>query len=579
MNIKRFILFISCIGFAHGDIVVPTTSVELTQARIIAGQFLSQTTMGATPWATNELAKDIVAKGENEALNTWLDDQFDKDVVNHYDYGATILNKYLTLGQTPFMAYYQEGVWWDRSLRAQDQLRQRVAWGLSQIIVAGGDVSDHGRLASLKYYDLLQKHAFGDYRELLTDVTYSPLMGTYLSSVLNGKGDDAAGIFADENYAREVMQLFSMGIYDRQMNGEYILNKDGSIKENYTNDDIKGLARVMTGLVFADRTTKGLPARYYGALYNHLDPMLMNQEFHDTTAKTILGEFFPAGGDGNEEIARALDIIAATPSVPPYMSMTLIKRLTSSNPSSAYIERVANVWKSTNGNLKEVVRAIYMDEEARNTTSFEVTALANEPGMSLIQVETNDELGGRQMEPALRMVQFYRLFKPESVHEDGFFGPDYTAHLYTAQRPMYQTSVFNDFSAEYSPGTGPLANYVEENNVDLVMPESELMHRSYISQYEYTERLVKNRAVTESAFRGNDASPLARLQNLRSWYLKDNDISKVIKWLNLYACQGRMSMDLQEDLATLFNRQSNASSRFDLAVNTILNSTEAIIID
>jgi uncharacterized protein (DUF1800 family) len=246
-----------------------------------------------------------------------------------------------------------------------DQLRQRVAWALHQIVVESGrDITQPSWMAY--YLQILDRNAFGNYRQLLQDITLNPGMGRYLDAVGNSKNAP------NENYAREVMQLFSIGLYQLNNDGTYKLDPQGSLVPTYTQADVTTFARVFTGLNFA-----APPAGTQGVV-NYKDPMVVREQNHDTNPKTLLnGVTLPANQTTMADINAALDNLFNHPNTAPFVGKQLIQHLVTSNPSPAYVERVARAFNDdcdalypddctgARGNMKAVVRAVLLDPEAR----------------------------------------------------------------------------------------------------------------------------------------------------------------------------------------------------------------------
>lgn len=292
--------------------------------------------------------------------------------------------------------------WSHNMMSNDDQLRQRVAYALSQIMVisAQSDLGDHGESLS-SYFDILLHHSFGNFKDLLLEVSLSTSMGIYLSHFNNPKAIPSENIQPDENYAREVMQLFSIGLFELNPDGTRKQDADGFDIPTYNNDDVKELARVFTGLGpgSTDPTMPhvtwdaffGLP--YYSV--NKTEPMIMYPEWHDVESKSLLnGLEIPAGQDGMTDIEMAIDYLFNHPNVGPFIGRQLIQRLIKSNPSPAYIERITEVFndngRGERGDMEAVIIAILMDPEAR--TCEELQEFDN----------------GRLREPLLRGAEYLR---------------------------------------------------------------------------------------------------------------------------------------------------------------------------
>ncbi len=238
-------------------------------------------------------------------------------------------------------------VWLKNAVTAPDELRQRMAFALSEIFVTSGvsqGLNSAGNsLAS--YYDILVKNSLGNYRTLLEQVTLSPNMGMFLSMMRNNKPNAATGVHADENYAREVMQLFSIGLVKLNLDGTPQLDSGGSGIPTYGQPEVTALARVFTG--WASKPTDhpyGEGSWQYDV--DRINPMVAYDAHHDTDAKTIVGgTVVPAGGTCAADLKIALDAIFNHPNVGPFIGRQLIQKLVTSNPSSAYVQRVATVFK------------------------------------------------------------------------------------------------------------------------------------------------------------------------------------------------------------------------------------------
>jgi uncharacterized protein (DUF1800 family) len=256
--------------------------------------------------------------------------------------------------------------WWKAVMQSDDQLRQRVAFALSEILVVS-DLNNDLRSqpeGMVTYYDLLLTHAFGNFRDLLEAVTLSPIMGTYLSHLGNEKADDALNIRPDENYAREVMQLFTIGLDELNQDGTAKLDANGNTIATYGQAEIEGFARVFTGWTFAGSETFKRKSRDYVA------PMQAFEEYHSQRQKTLLnGDIIPQGYSAQESLQLALDNLFNHQNVAPFISKQLIQRLITSNPTPQYVERIASVFndngEGVRGDLAAVVKAIYLDDEAR----------------------------------------------------------------------------------------------------------------------------------------------------------------------------------------------------------------------
>ena len=413
----------------------PTPPPQSTVTKAEAYQFLNQASFGAT-----EAEAEAVISMRQEA---WIDDQMQKPASLQLPHLQA-----LPPPQFPFELHADRvDIWFRNSLYGEDQLRQRVAFALSEIMV----VSQLGALGNLPfavadYYDMLARNAFGNYRDLLEEVTLHPAMGVYLSMLGNEKPDPLLNIRPDENYAREVMQLFSIGLVQLNIDGTEKLDTLGQPIPTYSQEIIEGFAHVYTGWTFAGAPgfRQARPTRF-----NQVIPMQLYPGFHDTEAKTLLdGVVLPAGQTGEQDLAAALDNIFSHPNVGPFIAIRLIQRLVTSNPSPGYVRRVAEVFNNNGsgvrGDLAAVVKAILLDEEARPTMAMEID--------------------GKLKEPLLRLTQLWKSYNATS--NSGRF-PLNAAYILFGQGPLQSPSVFNFFSPFYAPPG-------EIRDSSLVAPELEI---------------------------------------------------------------------------------------------------------
>ncbi len=435
----------------------PVAPAPITQQQLTdASRFVGQATLGM-PFETLE----VVARQGHSA---WLDAQFAlpptlhrpliDDFVARRDAG-----EFAPFEQDiEFLIYFRRLAWWHTAITAPDVVRQRVAFALSEIFVVSDTVDalivypD----ALSTYYDVLQSNAFGNFRDLLRDVTLSPAMGIYLSHLNNRKANPAANTFPDENYAREVMQLFSIGLFELDIDGTVRTDANGTPIPTYSNREIREFAKVFTGLSF------GGPGASFGAQApNFRVPMQMFDDFHETGEKTLLnGAVLPAGRSGDEDIDAAIDNLFNHPNVGPFIGKQLIQRLVTSNPSPAYIERVARAFNGdasgVRGDMRAVIRAVLLDPEATATPG----TIAN---------------FGKLREPVIRYASILRQFNAES--DDGFIANlGYYLQALTRQHPLSAPSVFNFYLPSHSP-QGAIAD------ANLVAPEFQILNSNTVVNF------------------------------------------------------------------------------------------------
>lgn len=337
--------------------------------------------------------------------------------------------------------HHRNSAWFKDVMYGEDQLRQRVAFALSQIFVISIENQqifqwENGVTA---FYDILLDHAFGDFRSLLERVTLHPSMGIYLSHLRNAKADPETGALPDENYAREVMQLFTIGLNELQPDGTLKLDTQGLPIPTYTNDTIPEMAKVFTGWTFAS-ADPAVDQQFRRSTRDDVNPMILFPQFHDDGPKTIVtGRELPAGQGGEADLRDTLDTLFEHPNTGPFIGRRLIQRLVTSNPSPAYVYRVAQTFADNGfgvrGDLGAVVRAILTDYEAR---SAEIAASGS---------------FGKLKEPLLRLTALFRLLPVEA--EDGQLDIRGMESM-LAQEPMRAPSVFNFYEPDFTR-PGPLA--------------------------------------------------------------------------------------------------------------------------
>lgn len=361
--------------------------------------------------------------------------------------------------------YYFKMAWWHNIMTSDDHLRQRIAQAYSQIFV----ISEKSNLqlngpGMASYYDMLYQNAFGNFRDLLYDVSLHPCMGMYLSHINNPKSDAANNIHPDENYAREIMQLFSIGLFELNQDGTRKLDQQGNPIPTYSNDDIKEYAKIFTGLAPAgyywsweDYTTYPTEwANEYNsnpATLNMWDAMIPFDNWHEPGAKYLLnGQTVPAGQTTLEDINDAIDNLFNHPNVGPFIGKLLIQRLVKSNPSPAYVSRVAAKFNDngsgTRGNMEAVIRAILTDAEALDCSWM------------------NDPDSGKLREPLLRYTQAMRAFNA-SNQSGKMWNWGYQFDEAVSQGILASPSVFNFYLPEYQPNGGIADN-------DLFAPEYQI---------------------------------------------------------------------------------------------------------
>lgn len=453
-------------------------SVDDTPDPTEAARFLLQSTFGPTESDINALVSSGYSDWIKRQLAAPLTSAVDDFRARAADYA---LRK----------ARITNGDILDFSYRAQvsqpDQLRQRMVFALSQILVTSIEDPMVATESMANYIDILNSNAFGNYRDLLEQVTYAPAMAVYLTYLNNKKADPQSGSVPDENYAREIMQLFTIGLVELNPDGTPKSNAQGRPIETYTNADITGLAQVFTGLSWGDSSFGGQKPEKDPLLYA---PLKVWPAEHTPSAKTFLGVTIPAGTDGAESIDAALDRLFAHPNIAPFLAKQLIQRFVTSNPSPQYVRRVAEAFLAgaymlpdhsivgarRKGDLAATLAAVLFDTEARDMS------------------RRNDPAFGRLREPALRLAHWARVSgvnEPAILNRNGLFDRLNMYEAYSVERigqQQYRSpSVFNFYRPGYiAPGS-------ESGAANLVAPELQITTTSSVVGYaNFMRRLIEN---------------------------------------------------------------------------------------
>lgn len=498
--VSAFSLLIACGGSDSTPAEVETVPDLISKEK--AARFLTQSTFGATSESINYLARI--------GYQAWLDEQFAMPVSLH-------LPKVLEYPDDENLSQRQrQEVWLRTALTSNDQLRQRMAFALSGIFV----ISDKSVLSETphgmaNYYDILVRNAFGNYRDLLEEVTLSPMMGIYLSMLGNQKPNDELNIRPDENYAREAMQLFSIGLIQLSMDGSPQLDGFGNAIPTYDQETIKAFAHINTGWHFADNPS------WYEIQVNVIDPMIPFDDFHDTGEKSLLnGLLVPAGGTARSDLQASLDNIFNHQNVAPFICFQLIQSFVTSNPSAEYIQRVSNVFNDNGfgerGDLAAVIAAILLDDEAINLSS--------------IQTDTF----GKLKEPLIRFTQMWRAFNASSQSGKYYF--DF-ADFITGQAPLSAPSVFHFFSPSYAP-PGDI------ETAGLVAPEFQILTENYL-----THTLNAFAFFVYAGFEGaENTTDDSILIDISSELVLSDDPIALIEHLNLLLMSGQMPETMKTEL-------------------------------
>ena len=362
-------------------------------------------------------------------------------------------------------------LFWQAIIGGNDQLRQRMVFALSQIFVVSKNSIPNAEDRFAAYMDTLSRNAFGNYRDLLEEVTYSSVMAEYLTYLRNRRGNLNTGRMPDENYAREIIQLMSIGLIELNLDGTPKLDSNNLPIETFSNEDIVGLARVFTGLSYQGNSN------FFASpsVDNRFLPVVIFPQQHSELEKSFLGTTIPANTSGEQSIDIALDTIFAHPNIAPFISRQLIQRFTASSPSPAYIGRVATAFESgsfsapngrvfgagSRGDLEATLAAILLDP-----SFFDGSSTQNN---NFVKIR----------EPILRFAHWARAFNinPDTVPNESLLGNTSNPATRLGQHPFRSNSVFNFYRPGFiAPGT-------ETSQINLTAPELQIVSTTSLVGY------------------------------------------------------------------------------------------------
>jgi len=609
-----FLFIVAFLGSASpGGCGTFIVSSDADQIRLIlelrAQQFLNRATFGATDAEITALADQMAARGIEAACSKWIDDQFALPPTLHLPTmkawmaadGITAYND-----TTKNLLRYRYHAWWHNAISAPDQLKQRLAWALIQINVVGesGDNFNFVEFPTIpavppstsnpsgtpaiplpdkaywfgmsSYYDMLLNRCDDRYRDVLQDVTYHPVMGVWLSSIRNPKANPTAGTFPDENFAREIMQLFAIGLNELNTNGTFKLDAEEHVIPTYDNDDIREFARAFTGFNYAS----GNGTNLFNGYINYVDPMIMTNSAHDSGPKNLLnGGSIPGNVNGNIDVTGALDNLYAHPNVAPFISKLLIQRLVRSNPTKGYLDRVSKVFNNNGsgvkGDMRAVVKAILTDNEA--WTSIRMTRLRNPT--RLVVTGSGTEFG-RMVEPVVQYASFFRRYgvAPATTNNKFYLSANPGAGN---QAPFRSPSVFNFYLPHHQPSGGLATALVSRNipNGDLAAPEFQILTSvSSNTWYNRSRSDIINEFIDQFLFTNTNA-------RFSFDFTKEKNVAAsqagLVEYLDRVLCNGTMSDDfrtrLSDAIATKVTLSSPPSAsqlrdRVRGAMITVMNS-------
>ena len=592
--------------FSGPEIVEEDLTQEQVDIDII--RFLNQTTFGATEESYNALRFLINNNGSNRltVYEDWIDSQLDTQ-------GTTMTN--LMLGITDNeelgIATRHERIhaFWTLAVNSPDQLRHRLAQSLSEILVISDDVNPilNAYRGLTTYWDMLASSGTGTYEELLEQVTRHTSMGTYLSHLQNQKEDTELGIFPDENYAREIMQLFSFGLVHLNRDGSIALDGNNTPVPTYDNEVISEMARVFTGLSLSRVAVRDTDTDVENTNFNANDrnssdnqaqwtnPMRFFPDFHDFGEKrvftdqgqqVVIGPRASTIGGANRELEEVMSLIVAHSSTAPRISRLLIQQFVTSNPSGAYVERVADAF-GEDGDMRATIKAILLDQEARNPNVINVASFGKQKSplfqltsfMRMTDMSSEFYLDGRNND-----MNFSNFINNNAYDKDATFlrvGAFSTTH-----QNLAAPSVFNFYSPDYSP-PGEFANQ------SLVAPEMELLTESSLFDTINDFFLLIDRGTIDNGARADDYSLNRDQQTVRINRDRLNAVyddapgserdkaAALVDYLDFYynASQIALVNDVSGTRDFIIDAVVNSDDddRLDLALYGIANAPESLV--
>lgn len=512
-----------------------STVVEAPIDLPAAARFLAQTTFGAS--------RAEISRTQQMGVNAWLDEQFAMPL------GTSHVQWLKSKGHDNASLIFNSSAFdytvWRAFLSSPDQLRQRVIYALTQILVVSIDgVNSAWKPFSVgNYLDVMGANAFGNFRTLLEQITLTPAMGDYLNMRGNRKAD-SSGRLPDENYARELMQLFTIGLTELNPDGTQRL-VGGQPQDTYDLDDVTGLARLLTGWEYA--------VGYDGAPEQYIAPMFCYPARHETGASSFLTVNVPAGNDGPGALKQVLDGLFAHPNVGPFIGRQLIQRLVTSNPSPAYVGRVAaafaNNGAGVRGDMKALIRAVLTDVEAR-------------------VVQTAPQ-AGKLVEPVLRFASWARAFGVTSPSDAWKLGNLSDPATRLGQSPGRSSSVFNFYRPGYVPPNTALAA------ASLVAPELQITTETSVAGYlNFMQSAVGNLAGATGTDLAVDYSALQAMANDANALAGEVELILAANRLSVASRTLIRSALAQMPIAT----SANLLDRVKAAVMLTLASPESIVL-
>ena len=503
-----------------------------TSADADIARFLEQASFGPNDQS--------IAEVRQPGLNGWLSQQFNTPVTGYGDFpyvpGAASPSCDSICVRDNYTLFQLQLKFFQNVMSAPDQLRQRITFALQQILVVSG-LDLNLAYANAEYQNLLLNLAFGNFETMLTEITLNPTMGRYLDMVNNGKPLSSIDQ-ANENYARELLQLFSIGLYQLNQDGSVQTDSTGRPLPSYDEDVIKGFARVFTGWTYPPRP--GVSSQRYNPTY-YKGRMVVDPSNHDTGSKTLLnGTVLPAGQTPDKDLADAIRVIFMHPNVGPFIGKQLIQKLVTSNPAPAYVSRVAAAFadngQGVRGDMKAVIRAILLDSEARG-------------GMK------QDAAYGHLKEPALFIGHLLRALGGSS---DGVFLRSQSSRI--GQNVMMAPSVFNFYPPDNMLQSGLLAPEFGIHDANAAFASA-----NFVYQMVYGNGAAADTSVAGSTGTRIDLAPFTALAS---------DPARLVDRLDVLLMHGTLSPSARSSIIGAVAALSSTSDRARLAIYLLGTSSQ-----
>jgi uncharacterized protein (DUF1800 family) len=522
----------------HDDVNIFVNPPQASNPPADMTRFLEQATWGPT-------GTDL-AHLQSIGMVAWLNEQFNMAASSYPSMALWPNNQPSTCtgtcGRDNYSMYLLQRRFFTNAMYGPDQLRQRVAFALHQLIVVSGTTITQPSWMT-PYLQTIDRNAFGNFRQLLYEMTLTPAMGVWLDMATNTAGNP------NENYAREIMQLFSVGLYNLNLDGSVILDGSGNPEESYDQDQVTGLAHVLTGWRLAPNLTSGGSGfcTPQNSCPDYITPMPFVVGSHDTGTKTIIDNIVvPAGQTGDQDLNQAIDALYYHPNVGPYLATNLIHSLVTSNPTPGYVQRVAQAFNDNGigvrGDMQAVITAILLDPEARG------------------DVKSAPEYGHLK-QPVLFLTNILRAFNAKSANlsgpSDGYLDPQVQPMNQDVFRP---TTVFSYYPADF-----------EVPGMSLTGPEFGIFTAT-----EALKRANFTNTIVFSTIPVSANAPSGTAIDLSGWLPLASNPNALITQMNMLMMHGTMSSAMQTSIATAVNAvaASNPLLRVQQALYLIATSSQ-----